>query len=97
MTENEVIKILVEFKTEKPIEALNMAIKALEEIQQYQGIGTLEECREAKEKQIPKKSKFYATNFYCPCCNNLVGNSDFGWKHNYCYRCGQAIERRSDE
>ena len=29
--------------------------KALEEIQQYRAIGTLEECRVAVEKQIPKK------------------------------------------
>lgn len=46
----------------------------------------------ALEKQLPKKPQFYATNFYCPCCKNLVGNSDFGWKHNYCERCGQAID-----
>ena len=33
------------------LEALNMAIEALKEIQQYREIGTVEECREAMEKQ----------------------------------------------
>ena len=32
-------------------ESLDMAIKALEEIQQYREIGTVEEFREAQEKQ----------------------------------------------
>ena len=32
-------------------DAIRMAIKALEEIQQYRAIGTIEECREAVEKQ----------------------------------------------
>ena len=31
-------------------ESLEMAIKALEEIQQYREIGTVEECRKAREK-----------------------------------------------
>ena len=38
-------------------EALNMAMTTLKEIQQYREIGTVEECREAREKQIPKQPK----------------------------------------
>lgn len=38
-------------------ESLDMAIQALEEIQQYREIGTVEECREAREKQKPKKMR----------------------------------------
>ena len=34
-----------------------VAITALKEIQQYREIGTVEECREAVEKQKPKKPK----------------------------------------
>ena len=30
-------------------------VDALEEVQQYRAIGTPDECREAVEKQIPKK------------------------------------------
>ena len=37
-------------------EALEIAKQALEEIQQYRAIGTVEECREAVEKQTPRKS-----------------------------------------
>ena len=36
-------------------EAQDMAIKALEEVQQYRAIGTLEECRAAMEKQNVNK------------------------------------------
>lgn len=36
-------------------EALNMAICALKEVQQYREIGTVEECQEAVDKQKPKK------------------------------------------
>ena len=37
--------------------AIEEAIKALEEIQQYRKIGTVEECREAVERQKPQKPK----------------------------------------
>lgn len=36
-------------------QALNMAIKALEEIQQYREIGTVEKCQEAVEKHIQRE------------------------------------------
>ena len=35
----------------------DVAISVLKEIQQYREIGTVEECREAVEKQKPKKPK----------------------------------------
>ncbi len=37
------------------VDSLDMAIQALEEVQQYRAIGTVEECREAMEKQRNKK------------------------------------------
>lgn len=64
MTENEAINILGEFQTDKPIlemvygrchdEALKTAISSLEEIQKYREIGTVEQCRQAKERQRAK-------------------------------------------
>ena len=36
-------------------EAFDMEIEALKEVQQYREIGTVEECREAVEKQKPKE------------------------------------------
>ena len=41
----------------KAFEDMEMAIEALKEIQQYREIGTVEECREAVEKQKPQKPK----------------------------------------
>lgn len=38
-------------------EVLVTAMKALSEIQQYRAIGTVEECREARERQRGKKPK----------------------------------------
>lgn len=37
--------------------AIEEAVKALKEVQQYREIGTVEECREAVEKQKPQKPK----------------------------------------
>ena len=63
MTPEEAIKWMEAFKKtyngfpKESEEACNMAIEALKEVQQYREIGTVEECREAVEKQKPKKPK----------------------------------------
>ena len=63
-----------------------MAIKALEEIQQYRAIGTVEECREARERQISHKVEVLGV---CPKCSY-----DFGWELvNFCPKCGQKLDR----
>lgn len=74
-------------------DAAVVAIKALEEIQQYRKIGTVEECREAVEKQKPKKphrnyEKF--SGLWCKCGWYLGQKRDLGIK--YCPNCGQAID-----
>ena len=87
-------------------ESLNMAISALEEIQQYRDIGTVEECREAVEKQKPKKplgGVDIAGNEYmiCPYCSAIVEDGE--WRADYCPDCGQSIrwdenlEEKEDE
>ena len=60
MTENEAIETLTLSETEKKIFPMltpvyEVAIKALEEVEQYHKIGTPEECRAAMEKQTAKK------------------------------------------
>lgn len=63
MTENEAIMglkhIFSEFELNLPftdsLEILNMTIKALEEIQEYRKIGTVDECKAAVKKQKPRK------------------------------------------
>ena len=72
--------------------AYDMAIKALEEIQQYRAIGTPEECREAMEKQKRKLVKNpYGTSYiwkagYCPVCGCGVTA-----RWDYCQGCGQKL------
>lgn len=70
-----------------------VAIKALKEIQQYRAIGTVEECREAMEKQRPKKphrnyKKF--SGLWCKCGWYLGQKQCLDIK--YCPNCGQAID-----
>lgn len=71
------------------------AIEALEEVQQYRQIGTVEECRTAREKQIPKKPDFTEDKEFalCPCCN-CEGLLD---KQKYCDNCGQKIDWSDEE
>ena len=63
-------------------ELMDMAIKALEEVQQYRQIGTVEECRAAMEKQKAKKPEFVDTRFM----NNGKHISD-GCQLQKCYKC----------
>lgn len=71
-------------------EALDMAISALKEIQQYREIGTVEECREGVEKQKPKKPVLRNDNGKlrksCPTCGCF-----FSPLSRSCPKCGQAI------
>lgn len=81
-------------------ELMEMAIKALEEIQQYRAIGTPEECKIAVEKQRPKKpinpDDDYGT-FKCPNCNGLIFTEDRFETHKYCLLCGQKLDWRDEE
>ena len=58
-------------------ESVDMAIKALEEVQQYRQIGTVEECREAVEKQKKglsvDEAKRIAAKAICIGCGYLTG------------------------
>lgn len=80
-------------------QALTSAISALKEIQQYREIGTVEECREAVEKQNPKKIiiRNWSSTF-CPTCGHELSTSlgDGYYKHpiflERCPKCGQAIQ-----
>lgn len=74
--------------------AIEEAIKALKEVQQYREIGTVEECREAVEKQKaknPVKDKYHHN--CCPNCGWIVsGEGGYGEEFcPHCENCGQAI------
>ena len=69
MTEKKVIEILTECKewlsNDINIDAVCMGIKALEEIQQYRAIGTVEEFKALKAKAEPKKKcSCWGSNFH---------------------------------
>ena len=69
---------------------IDIAIKALEEVQQYRAIGTPEECREAVEKMKPKKTAMEAIKVHiCPVCG-------FSGIYDYCGNCGQRVQMLSD-
>lgn len=65
-------------------ELMEMAIKALEEVQQYRQIGTVEECREAVEKQTAISREIIDGKYFCPKCHNLMPYP------GYC-GCGQKV------
>lgn len=82
-------------------ESVDMAINALEEIQKYRAIGTVEECREAVEKQTAKKptlidykkyenfvdnADFLQDAYWCPNCKRVVRSGSF------CRDCGQKLD-----
>lgn len=88
--------------------AIEEAISALKEVQQYREIGTVEECREAVEKQKAKKPDIYTDtrnmvdlhgNVYAERANVYLCptcESFIGYVGNnifhYCPVCGQAID-----
>lgn len=91
------------FAGKENAKAFKVAIHALEEIQQYRSIGTVEECKEARERQRAKKPNKRADrytdliqHYSCPVCGRYFGQAGV---HNviqfdkpkYC-TCGQAID-----
>lgn len=80
-------------KFENAEETIDMAIQVLEKVQQFESIGTIEEFKALKEKNVSKKPRFYAHNYYCTECGNLVGNNEFEWQRFlYCDKCGQKLD-----
>lgn len=88
MTENEAIdelntsidlaKMCTEnLERKREVQGYETAIKALEEIQQYRAIGTVEECRIAIEKQkkglLADEAKRIAAKTICIGCGYLTG------------------------
>lgn len=116
MTENEAIKELEtsidlakmctqNYERKNEIQGYEMAIKALEEVQQYRQIGTVEECRESAEKQTAKKPDYEGDGFsdgqlvydtwICPCCGkHYEVDCD---RYYYCQNCGQHIDWSDEE
>lgn len=88
----------IEYGEERHNAPYEEAIQALEEIQAYRAIGTVEDFKALKEKNEPKKivsrGQGHEADCYCPNCNAFLGN-DQDWcfnQTNHCSECGQALE-----
>lgn len=83
---------------QKRAEALDVAIQALEEVQQYRAIGTPEECRKAVEKQIPQKpSNESLDGLNCfPICPNCHQGLNEDERESFC-ECGQRLDWSDEE
>lgn len=86
--------------------------EVIDECAEYEAIGTVKECRKAREKQIPKKpvckpkpyneSVGFNDEWFCPSCGTYIGyfyeGMDEPEQMEYCNECGQHIARDwSDE
>ena len=102
MTENEAIEIIkyasaFNLDSSPLTKALEVAITALEEVQQYRAIGTIDEFKALKEKNEPKKpilnnpkiNEFYIKEAkLCPACHSYINNCS----GDYCRDCGQKLD-----
>ncbi len=114
MNESEALKLLKKANMDNDMVGIlpksdigKCLIKALEEVQQYRQIGTVEECREVVEKQTAKKPEFVDTRFMnngkyisdgcqlqkCYKCPNCNQHIFHVWDDEmYCKYCGQHID-----
>lgn len=114
MAENEALYILNNYKFDMRqngafdmITTISVVTNALKELQRYREIGTVKECREAMEKQKPKKpvckpkpyneSVGFNEEWFCPSCGAYIGyfyeGMDEPEQMEYCNECGQHIAR----
>ena len=103
ITENEAIKSLELCKESRIFIpnniVLDMAIQALEEIQQYRAIGTVDEFKALKEKSVEKKP--HSISIANDIGNSMVeclichARSDYdvkSIKRGHCWKCGQKLD-----
>ena len=74
--------------------AMQRAINALIEVKLYKQFGTLEEVREAVEKQTAKEPRATNRCYVCPHCGLVTS---LRAKRNYCDACGQKILWKVEE
>lgn len=110
MTENEAIEMLNNIQVDtrdlkhalKCSDLIEMAVKALEDVQEYRKLGTVKDVRTSVEKTNAKKVIYYNRHgdgddyknndsFNCPECGRRLRNKK---KDDYCPRCGQKIDWR---
>ena len=70
----------------------------LKMLSEYREIGTVEECREAVERQkLMRVNEVHVDEYFCPACGS-ENNCDYGKVHDkYCPMCGHAIYQEESE
>ena len=85
---------------ENDCDGCGFMVDVCRKLAQYEDIGTLEEVREASEKQMPKgpiyegdgyapDGTFVWDEWLCPCCGSRF-EVEYE-EHDYCPNCGQKI------
>ena len=105
MTENKAIEELHRIRPyggiipQRRAEALDVAIKALEEVQQYRTIGTPEECQTAMEQQnVNKELESHDEKHTLECCISLMQEMVNEFAEWYRWQHGEdAIEELDEE
>ena len=110
MTENEAIKELEtsidlakmctqNYERKNEIQGYEMAIQALEEVQQYRTIGTPEECQTAMEQQnVNKELESHDEKHTLECCISLMQEMVNEFAEWYRWQHGEdAIEELDEE
>ena len=77
-------------------EVKDMCIEALVQVEQYRALGTVEELKEAREKQVAKKPNIVGGEFIklaeCSECNTVIR-----FKQEYCHKCGNKVNWEEGE
>ena len=86
-------------------DAIIEAIGCMEEVEQYRALGTVEELKEAREKQVAKKvirqkgecyarttdgKEYHEIILVCPNCHRVIKRTEALDVH--CKYCGQALD-----
>lgn len=78
-------------------EAKTVAVQALEEIQQYRVIGTVEECRAAVEKKSNKELESHDEKRILECCISLMQEMVNEFAEWYRWQHGEDVIEELDE
>lgn len=69
------------------------------ELEQYRALGTVEELRVARDKQVAKKVVFVhplqlddGGDYMCPSCETGTVYDAYGQQSHYCHYCGQKLD-----
>lgn len=76
-------------------------IAMINDLAEYQALGTVEELRVARDKQMAKKllndGMRIPFSYYCPSCKEELSDDGYKPDDEYCCNCGQKLEGRCED